>query len=1380
MRLLPEVASPETLLQVDSSSHALRKHGYHDETSGTLSLQHTPPHVTEKVKPEAVEKLTAPSAQLTPPRLPSTKSETEPTLPNEIGMKSVATEEAKNCPPVLSLSSVDRMALEAKPEDKTEEDHARMVSSPPRLRRRRRDLEGQNIPTEKLAPTNRVREVKALSTRSGRVSRSSTASKAVLRGKTEQGDTELHQLVQCVQDSISTQFQESSMGASSDFEVSPSVDPTPECEGEKESTVEEEAENSVSADTVKGEGEEAVSAKAPCEEVDVKEVKIEEKAVPRKRGRPKLDPARRLAKAERSSSRQARRDASKEQVMANESAPPQKAVKTDEGLKSEVHDPTCCEFEGNSRLEVRERMVEGSLRKNTPEGVPGARVGHLTRKDSGDESVDMDALLREFSIEEQTHLLHMYQRKLKKKRFVQQPSRRRGGMRKSARLACGDSGGCESVDALAEALSSTCISKQTTLPSPNSDAVPSIFRIVKYLRPKRTSERPLRQAGSAGRTEPKRQEKEDVKPVPAKKKPKKQVQVLQTPTPESSAEVQTPPSGDRCLPLKKRHCLLSDEKSLGETKEPKAIDPSERRHLVTTPVEGSRRIVSEANETPFPSLSEITPMLTKGAKKALFPIVSLEPLPRESKVSRRKQLMKDKKKKPHPVTKRISRSCNLLSLSSVHLAIENCAEKFPEAPEPPMTQNTERPRSISRSRSRSPAKLRADDPLPDPQAEDDDDVPLSALVAQQADRCEDEAVTLVEDDSDPDNPLKKISLLKQKQQKLLKAVERARRSKERQHDGQPVDGDEVRVTKRHRKRKMRNRTGFVKVKRKRIVPRKVVVVATALGMGQSEEPASEEKCDREVTKSPKEETVAEERCNEKTDGEAVEDDVSKTEDTTRRGPQARPSCRVGDKISPDLVADVDVNSDRNAEADENNEIGLVDQVRADDSMDAGEKANEGKRAHADDQDNTEKTCTENGHRNDPIDTEEAFLVGNEIKLNEEVEGNGCVDVENAEGVTKAAGHGSAKARKTRSRRKARANRTKAARKAAMIRRKGTANGGQGVDEEPAMKSKIIADAGAKVDESQLDSEAVVDEALTKDKGAVDDDGRRLNDSAVDSKVGVDSKDATDGITGEDGSVAMDSEVRVDKASVSTEPAIESGGTAEHDAVLDEEAMPCSKGRVKSKVKVNNKAKLEKTKAGTKANLEGKDTLKGKSRVESKAKWNSKPKLLSKAKAGAKAKVEAKAKLEAKAKVEVKAKVEAKSKVEAKPKIEGKTKVEAKAKVETRTKVESEAKVEGKAKVESKARGNCKAKVEAPAKAEDKAKASKKSESNKTAADEELPPKEKQKAEPGGEEKVNETLVGPPVKPKLKKSVGRKQATGKPIKKADTQEPSGELGISFFV
>ncbi|CAN8011086.1 unnamed protein product [Ixodes pacificus] len=716
--------------------------------------------------------------------------------------------------------------------------------SPPRLRSRK-EGEAPCKPAERLSVAKtRVKGASAPLSRSGRASRSA-ASKTTSRksGRLECGDSELHQLVQRVQDSICTQFQES-MGASSDFEVGADL-----CGGDcvekeearpKDEVTEADEPKAVSKKT------EHVSSKTVEEEErkeQKEETKAEEKPVPRKRGRPpRSDKTRRAVKVEATTSRQRRRHASKEDVATSKAATDRKVPPTEPDSKPDVN-----ALESRDHKEPRKSVstdcrVKSSSRK-TEEVSKEANTPHdsLPREDGGDESVDIDALLHECSIEEQTHLLHMYQRKMKKKRFVQQPSRRnrRGGLRKSSSRACRESESCASVDALVEALSSAFISKQTTVPK--TDAVPSIFRIVKYLRPKRSSERPLRQSVSMAKTELRKTEKEEAKVAPAKKgKPKKQTQPSPA-VPESSPELQTPPSGDRCLPLKKRHCLLSDEKSSTEEKEPKPPNASaERSHgkqTTAASTEVPAKKTSEAAETPCPPRSCETPVLTKAAKKALFPIVPSKPPCPEPKGPKKKKKARGKKQRPHPRTKRMSGNGNddgsvPASSTSVDEAIESCVQKFADS-----AKSSEESRSRSRSRS-----------------------PHAAEEARRSD--DSEAVTLVEDDSDPDNPLKKISLLKQKQQKLLKAVERARRSKEKQNEASPAGDDPAQTGKRHRKRKMRNRTGFVKVKRKRVAAQKAPMAAAVAASDYQLDLEEKDSCE---DVSMKEDNVAEDVGSVQTD-----------------------------------------------------------------------------------------------------------------------------------------------------------------------------------------------------------------------------------------------------------------------------------------------------------------------------------------------------------------------------------------------------------------------------------------------------------------------------------------------------------------------------------
>ncbi|KAL3215281.1 hypothetical protein MRX96_006553 [Rhipicephalus microplus] len=355
-------------------------------------------------------------------------------------------------------------------------------------------------------------------------------------GKTESGDRELQQLVQKVHDSISTQFQDM-MGTSSDYDMT--------VESEESSVQRKVAEKH--PNMALEEPGEMKTAPLPCSTLLSQEDKNEasassgnadtdicktiEKPLPaRRRGRPKSNATRKLgsAKAERPTLRHARRDRHEDKHSGLDS------LQSSTGSETSDLKP----FPSNSVKKEdtvdRAKTCIENVPMKTSDIVETRKNRTSAKKEGVDDSVDVDMLLRECNIEEQTNLLHMYQRKLKKKRFVQQPLRHsRTSLRKSARLAATMTS--ESVDALVEALSSVFISKQASLHIVNIDDIPAIFKPVKYLRPKRTSERPLRQMSNASKAEVRKQEKEEPKTMPGKKaKAKKQSQ-------PSSAVPESPP-----------------------------------------------------------------------------------------------------------------------------------------------------------------------------------------------------------------------------------------------------------------------------------------------------------------------------------------------------------------------------------------------------------------------------------------------------------------------------------------------------------------------------------------------------------------------------------------------------------------------------------------------------------------------------------------------------------------------------------------------------------------------------------------------------------------------------------------------------------------------
>lgn len=976
--------TPENLLPKEPLEHALsfsenlqqsvplgskvQRYGFSESPSEKPPLERISPCRTSdgeaRRKAEVIKNSTPPPPQLTPPQLTPPRLDcmvVEPQAPacsrsdnTSTGDDKERSSEESQCPPVLScsLSSQKRYKrVSSSKEKKTTEEV--IAVSPPRLRRRKRDGEEQaaakSLPAQMrvLRPSRMGRPPSNVNTRPLRSATLKTA--APNGGKTESGDRELQQLVQKVHDSISTQFQDM-MGTSSDYDMT--------VESEESSVQRKVAEKH--PNMALEEPGEMKTAPLPCSTLLSQEDKNEasassgnadtdicktiEKPLPaRRRGRPKSNATRKLgsAKAERPTLRHARRDRHEDKHSGLDS------LQSSTGSETSDLKP----FPSNSVKKEdtvdRAKTCIENVPMKTSDIVETRKNRTSAKKEGVDDSVDVDMLLRECNIEEQTNLLHMYQRKLKKKRFVQQPLRHsRTSLRKSARLAATMTS--ESVDALVEALSSVFISKQASLHIVNIDDIPAIFKPVKYLRPKRTSERPLRQMSNASKAEVRKQEKEEPKTMPGKKaKAKKQSQPSSA-VPESPPDILAPPSGDRCLPLKKRHCLLSEDKAQEAGKEcVDVLEKSQSKHalVVTGTADASKKNASSPAEA-MPSLPRCEiPVLTKAAKKAMYPIVSLEPLPQDMRGFKRKPGPKCRKQKSYQVGKKKSCNSNNTTSSPVDDTIESCIQKFNE------TLNSAKLNEKLRSRSKSPVKQshRSDssnwvepesepvllpesqdcesqddlllkpqsasqpDIQPDPQTQsqvqsetasktesqtesdtasqtrsqielqtvsqtdpqpdseplfdsqceshsevqpqsnlqflrepklefpteentetqpssnldDDDDIPLSALVAQQADGCDDdEAVMFVEDDSDPENPLKKISLLKQKQQKLLKAVERARRSKERVRKDVPVE-DDLAGNKRHRKRKMRNRTGFVKVKRRRVASKKSLVATSA-------------------------------------------------------------------------------------------------------------------------------------------------------------------------------------------------------------------------------------------------------------------------------------------------------------------------------------------------------------------------------------------------------------------------------------------------------------------------------------------------------------------------------------------------------------------------
>ncbi|KAL1427888.1 hypothetical protein MTO96_003217 [Rhipicephalus appendiculatus] len=612
------------------------------------------------------------------------------------------------CPPVLScsLSSQKRdKRVSSSKERKIVEEV--VAVSPPRLRRRKRDGEEQaaakSLPSQmrELRPSRMGRPPSNVSTRPLRSATLRTAARN--GGKTECGDRELHQLVQKVHDSISTQFQDI-MGTSSDYDMT--------VESEESSVQRKVAEQPLNM--AEEEPGEMKKAPLPCSALLSQEDKDEasvssgnadadisktiEKPLPaRRRGRPKLSTARKLTsvKAERPMLRHARRERHEDKHAGLD------ALQSSTGSDLSDLKP----FPSNSvkkedTVDRAKTSIE-NIPVKTSDIVETRKNRTTARKEGVDDSVDVDTLLRECNIEEQTHLLHMYQRKLKKKRFVQQPLRhnRCTSLRKSARLAATMTS--ESVDALVEALSSVFISKQASLHIANIDDIPAIFKPVKYLRPKRTSERPLRQISSASKAEVRKQEKEEPKTMPGKKaKAKKQPQPPSA-MPESPPDILAPPSGDRCLPLKKRHCLLSEDKAQEAAKESVDIlEKSQSKHalVVAGAADANKRNTSSPAEA-MPSLPRCEmPVLTKAAKKAMYPIVSLEPLPQDMKVFRRKPGPKCRKQKSYQVGKRKPCNASNTTSSPVDDTIESCIQKFNE------TLNSAKLNEKSRSRSKSPVK----------------------------------------------------------------------------------------------------------------------------------------------------------------------------------------------------------------------------------------------------------------------------------------------------------------------------------------------------------------------------------------------------------------------------------------------------------------------------------------------------------------------------------------------------------------------------------------------------------------------------------------------------------------------------------------------------